>query len=77
LVKGKDGHLVRSPLWLMRRDAERVVTDLGRQLGLTPDARVRAGIKHESPEGAAASPAADPNVSDFTAARRKRLTGAG
>jgi P27 family predicted phage terminase small subunit len=75
LVKGKDGHWVRNPLWLLRRDAESTVTDLGRQLGLTPDARVRAGVKHEQP--AAATVITDPQVADFEDERRRRLLSAG
>ena len=31
----------------MRNDAEQTVTELGRQLGLTPLARLRAGVVHE------------------------------
>ena len=49
LIKGQKGNFVRNPLWLMRRDAEEVVTDLGRQLGLTPVARLRVGVVHERP----------------------------
>lgn len=75
LVKGRDGLLVRSPLWLMRRDAEKVVTELGRQLGLTPDARIRSGLKHTSPDADQPTRAADPQVTDFDAARRKRIAG--
>ena len=69
LVRGRtQTDLVRNPLWLLRRDAEATATELGRLLGLTPDARARAGIKHEAP-----APAEEPgNVSrmdDF----RKRI----
>ena len=49
LIRGQKGNLVRNPLWLMRRDAEQMVTDLARQLGLTPMARLRAGVRHERP----------------------------
>jgi len=58
LVKGVEGSYVRNPLWLLRRDAEATATELGRQLGLTPDARVRAGMKHE-PRTVAANPETD------------------
>jgi P27 family predicted phage terminase small subunit len=49
LIKGQKGNLVRNPLWLMKRDAEQTLTDLARQLGLTPAARLRAGVRHERP----------------------------
>ncbi len=49
LIKGQQGNVVRNPLWLMKRDAEQIVTDLARQLGLSPTSRLRAGIKHELP----------------------------
>ena len=47
LIKGQKGNLVRNPLWLMKRDAEQTVTELARQLGLTPVARLRAGVVHK------------------------------
>jgi P27 family predicted phage terminase small subunit len=50
LIRGQKGNLVRNPIWLLRRDAEETVTDLGRQLGLTPLARLRSGIVHERPQ---------------------------
>ncbi len=49
LIKGQKGNFVRNPLWLMKRDAEQMVTELARQLGLTPVARLRAGVVHERP----------------------------
>ena len=49
LIKGQKGNLVRNPLWLMRRDAEQMLAELCRQLGLTPAARLRAGVRHERP----------------------------
>jgi P27 family predicted phage terminase small subunit len=48
IVRGQKG-LVRNPLWLLRRDAEETLIELGRQLGLTPIARLRAGVVHERP----------------------------
>jgi P27 family predicted phage terminase small subunit len=54
LIKGQKGNLVRNPLWLMKRDAEQAIAELARQLGLTPAARLRAGVVHERP--------LDPNV---------------
>ena len=50
LIKGQKGNPVRNPLWLMKRDAEQIVTDLARQLGLSPVARLRAGVRHEVPK---------------------------
>jgi P27 family predicted phage terminase small subunit len=47
LIKGQRNGLVRNPLWMLRQDAESVLSDLGKQLGLTPNARLRAGVKHE------------------------------
>jgi len=76
LVKGASGAWVRNPLWFLRRDAESTVTDLGRQLGLTPDSRVRAGVKHQQPNRPEA-PAVQTVPTDFEAERRKRLLGAG
>jgi P27 family predicted phage terminase small subunit len=49
LIKGQKGNLVRNPLWLMKRDAEQAIAELARQLGLTPAARLRAGVVHERP----------------------------
>jgi P27 family predicted phage terminase small subunit len=49
LIKGQKGNLVRNPLWLMRRDAEQMLADLARQLGLSPAARLRSGVAHERP----------------------------
>lgn len=48
IIKGQKG-LVRNPLILVRSDLEQTLSDLGRQLGLTPIARLRAGVKHERP----------------------------
>jgi P27 family predicted phage terminase small subunit len=48
LIKGARGHLVRNPLWIMRGDIEATLADLGRQLGLSPVARQRVGVVHES-----------------------------
>ena len=50
VLKGARGHLVRNPLWFQLQDAGATVTELGRQLGLTPVARLRAGINHEVPK---------------------------
>lgn len=50
LVRGRRDALVRNPLWLLRHDAEAVLSDLGKQLGLTPAARLRQGVTHDLPE---------------------------
>ena len=50
LVQGARSGLVRNPLWMMRSDIEVTLEALGKQLGLTPAARLRAGVKHEVPE---------------------------
>lgn len=39
LIRGARGNLVRNPLWIMRSDIEATLSDLGRQLGLSPAAR--------------------------------------
>lgn len=49
LIGGQKNNLVRNPIWLLRRDADESVTELARQLGLSPTARLRAGIVHERP----------------------------
>ena len=50
LVKGRGESVVRNPLFLMRSDVENTLRELAKQLGLTPAARLRAGVKHEMPE---------------------------
>jgi P27 family predicted phage terminase small subunit len=76
LVRGQKGNVVRSPAWLMRRDAEQTLIELGRQLGLTPVSRLRAGITHE-PAAQGPTDTGDQRVTDFASERRRRLTGAG
>jgi P27 family predicted phage terminase small subunit len=49
LIRGQKGNLVRNPLLLIRSDVETTLSDLGRQLGLSPGARLRADIRHERP----------------------------
>lgn len=49
LIRGQKGNLVRNPLLLVRKDVEATLSDLGRQLGLSPGARLRADIAHERP----------------------------
>jgi P27 family predicted phage terminase small subunit len=56
LLKGARGHFVRNPLWFMKQDAEQTLADLGRQLCLTPMARLRAGIAHDRPPEEGESP---------------------
>ena len=50
LVRGQKGNLVRNPLWLIRRDAGQALNDLASQLGISPAARLRNGVRHERPE---------------------------
>jgi P27 family predicted phage terminase small subunit len=57
LLKGARGHFVRNPLWFLKQDAEQTLSDLGRQLCLSPMARLRAGIGHEVPKEEGESPA--------------------
>lgn len=56
LIKGRLNGLVRNPLWLLRTDAEAMLSDLMKQLGLTPNARLRMAIVHEQPEEDAEAP---------------------
>jgi P27 family predicted phage terminase small subunit len=46
VVQGQKGNLVRSPLWLLRRDAEASLNELARELTLSPAARLRIGFEH-------------------------------
>ena len=48
LIKGQRG-IIRNPAWLLKRDAEQALADLTKQLGLTPAARLRAGVTHDRP----------------------------
>ena len=50
LIRGQKGNFVRNPLWFMKQDAEQTVAELGKQLGLTPVARLRAGVVHDRPK---------------------------
>ncbi len=50
LVRGARNGVVRNPLWMMRSDVETTLEALEKQLGLTPAARLRAGVKHEEPD---------------------------
>ena len=68
LVQGARDGLVRNPLWMMRSDVEATLEALGKQLGLTPAARLRAGVKHEEPQ-ASDSKARITSIEDY----RKRL----
>lgn len=49
VIRGSKGQLIRNPLWIMRKEAEETLSDLGRQLGLSPNARIRVGVVHEQP----------------------------
>ena len=50
VTKGSQGQPVRNPLWVMRDQAAASLEALGRQLGLSPSARLRLGIKHQRVE---------------------------
>lgn len=49
LIKGRLDGVIRNPLWLIRSDIDATLSDLGRQLGLSPSARLRAGVVHMQP----------------------------
>ena len=61
LVQGQRGNLVRSPLWIMRQGAADTALELARQLLLTPNARLRAGITLEPKP----NEITDPKISAF------------
>jgi P27 family predicted phage terminase small subunit len=71
LTAGRGGNLVRNPVWLMRRDADATVTELARQLFLTPSARLRGGITLERPT----TEIPDAKVSSFERYSRGRNSG--
>lgn len=50
LINGRHSGFVRNPLWLLRTDAESMLGDLMKQLGLAPQARLRIGVAHDVPE---------------------------
>ncbi len=50
LIRGQKNNLVRNPLLMVRSDMEATLSDLGKQLGLSPGARLRAGVIHERPK---------------------------
>lgn len=58
LVRGRmPNMLVRNPLSLLRRDAEMTLQELGRELAVSPWARLRLGIQHERTQAAVSSDA--------------------
>lgn len=65
LIKGRDGNLVRNPLWLLRKDAGLALDAMAIQLGLTPAARLRTGIEHEPAVAAEASRAGPTALDDY------------
>ena len=69
LIKGRLDTLVRNPLVLLRNDAGRTLADLGKELALTPNARLRAGLKHEAPEAGEGKQLRVTAIEDY----RKRL----
>ncbi len=48
LSKGAYDTVVRSPVWFQRLEIEKLLNDLGKQLFLTPMARLRSGLEHEA-----------------------------
>lgn len=51
LVAGRDGSMIRNPLYLLKAQAQREVDESARLLGLTPTGRLRSGVKHVRPTG--------------------------
>ena len=71
LIKGRRDGVVRNPLWIMRNDALDRLSEMGRQLGLSPVARIRIGVEHKSPEAAAGIGERPVSIDE----RRRRLQG--
>ena len=65
LIKGQKGNLVRNPLLLARSDVEATLSDLGKQLGLSPGARLRQDIRHERPEDPNEVPASVQAIAEY------------
>ena len=49
----------------MKRDAEQAIAELARQLGLTPAARLRAGVVHERLAGTDEEPAGVAAIEEY------------
>ncbi|MBI4498629.1 MAG: phage terminase small subunit P27 family [Chloroflexi bacterium] len=65
LVRGPDGNPVRNPLWSQRRDTAATLDALWSQLGLTPMARLRHHIRHETDEEPTEIPPGVAAIEDF------------
>ncbi len=70
LIRGTKDQLVRNPLWLVRNDLEKTLSDLGAKLGLAPGPRRRMDVEHE------ALPTKDDGEPDERAAYKARLQAA-
>lgn len=73
VLKGARGHLVRNPLWFQLQDAGATLSELGKQLALSPVARIRAGIAHELPPDSADEARKETELDTLEALRRRRL----
>ncbi len=70
VIKGRDGNVVRNPLWLMRQQSGQALNELSSALGISPSARLRSGIKHQRPdEGESAGDITAPTAIDDYRAR--------
>ncbi len=68
LIRGARGNLVRNPLWIMRSDIESTLSDLGRQLGLSPASRRSIPAQ----EGGVASGDVSDKITDLRSRRLNR-----
>ncbi len=68
LIRGTKDQLIRNPLWLVRNDLEKTLSDLGRMLGLAPAPRRRMDVEHMAPAAKG-----DESETDELEAYRERL----
>lgn len=54
IIPGYRGQLIRNPLWLVRNDLEKTLSDLGSKLGLVPGPRLRMDVEHVAADAKAA-----------------------
>lgn len=47
VIRGRNGDTVRNPLWFQLRDCAAMLSEMGRQLMLSPQARLRGGVERE------------------------------
>jgi P27 family predicted phage terminase small subunit len=76
VLKGPRGHFVRNPLWFQLQDAGATLSELGKQLGLSPVARIRAGVAHERPPEPVNNEIPAAYFDLWQAARKERLLAA-